>query len=97
MIDLVACYWTVAGPVEIHQGREWSLFDWQDRCDQAASVGFTGVGLWSADIVHQLEARTLPEMAKIFFDAGLKDIEIEFLQDFFMPEGSPGEEPSRTG
>lgn len=89
MIDLVACYWTVAGPVEIHQGREWSLFDWQDRCDQAARVGFSGVGLWSADIFHQLEVRTLPEMAKIFFDAGLRNIEIEFLQDFFMPAGSP--------
>lgn len=89
MIDLVACYWTVAGPVEIHHGREWSLFDWKDRCDQAARVGLSGVGLWSADIFHQLEVRTLPEMVKIFSDAGLKDIEIEFLQDFFMPEGSP--------
>jgi sugar phosphate isomerase/epimerase len=89
MIDLVACYWTVAGPVEIHYGREWSLFDWSDRCAQAAKVGFTGVGLWSADIEHQLETRSMSEMAKIFHDAGLKDIEIEFLQDFFMPEGSP--------
>jgi sugar phosphate isomerase/epimerase len=89
MIDLVACYWTVAGPVEIHHGREWSLFDWQDRCEQAARVGLSGVGLWSADIFHQLEVRTLSEMAKIFSDAGLVNIEIEFLQDFFMPEGSP--------
>jgi sugar phosphate isomerase/epimerase len=89
MIDLVACYWTVAGPVEIHHGREWSLFSWQDRCDQAARVGLSGIGLWSADIFHQLEVRTLPEMAKIFSDAGLRNTEIEFLQDFFMPEGSP--------
>ncbi len=89
MIDLVACYWTVAGPVEIHHGREWSLFDWRDRCDQAARVGLSGIGLWSADIFHQLELRTLPEIAKIFSDAGLIHTEIEFLQDFFMPEGSP--------
>jgi sugar phosphate isomerase/epimerase len=87
--DLVACYWTVAGPVEIHHGREWSTFDWRDRCDQAARVGFTGVGLWHADILHQLETGTLAEMAKIFHDAGLRDIEIEFLQDFFQPAGSP--------
>ena len=59
MTDLVACYWTVAGPVEIHSGREWSLFDWRDRCEQAARVGFTGLGLWHADILHQLETRTL--------------------------------------
>lgn len=49
-VDLVACYRTVAGPVGIHRGREWSLFDWRDRCAQAASVGFSGLGLWSADI-----------------------------------------------
>jgi sugar phosphate isomerase/epimerase len=89
MTDLVACYWTVAGPVDIHYGREWSTFDWRDRCDQAARVGFSGVGLWSADIEHQLAVRSIPEMAKIFRDAGLQDIEIEFAQDFFMPEGSP--------
>jgi sugar phosphate isomerase/epimerase len=89
MAALVACYWTVAGPVDIHYGREWSTFHWRDRCDQAARVGFSGVGLWSADIEHQLEVRTIPEMAKIFHDAGLQDIEIEFLQDFFRPEGSP--------
>lgn len=89
MTELVACYWTVAGPVEIHAGREWSLFDWRDRCAQAARVGFTGLGLWHADILHQLETRTLNEMVDIFRDAGLKHIEIEFLQDFFMPQGSP--------
>jgi sugar phosphate isomerase/epimerase len=89
MIDLVACYWTVAGPVEIHNGREWSTFEWQDRCAQAARVGYSGVGLWSADIEHQLEDRSMAEMARIFRDAGLKHIEIEFVQDFFMPDGSP--------
>lgn len=89
MNDLVACYWTVSGPVEIHYGREWSLFDWRDRCDQAAKVGFTGLGLWSADIDHQLQVRSIPEMAKIFADAGLKYTEMEFLQDFFLPDGTP--------
>jgi sugar phosphate isomerase/epimerase len=89
MPELVACYWTVAGPVEIHEGREWSLFDWRDRCEQAARVGFTGLGLWHADILHQLETRTLSEMVDIFRDAGLKHIEIELFQDFFMPQGSP--------
>jgi len=89
MTDLVACYWTVSGPVEIHFGREWSLWDWRDRCANAARVGFRGLGLWGADIAHQLETgRSLQEMVAIFRDAGLEWIEIEFLQDFFMPEGS---------
>ena len=33
--ELLALYWTVSGPVEVHAGREWSLFDLRDRCEQA--------------------------------------------------------------
>ena len=58
-IELLALYWTVAGPVEVHVGREWSLFDWRDRCAEAARAGFRGLGLWHADIEHQLETSTL--------------------------------------
>jgi len=89
MTDLVACYWTVAGPVDIHYGREWSTFDWRDRCAQAAEKGFTGVGLWMADIDHQLEQRSIAEMAEIFRDAGLKHLELEFIADFFREPGTP--------
>ena len=32
-IPLMALYWTVAGPVEIHAGREWSTFSWRERCE----------------------------------------------------------------
>ena len=52
----MALYWTVSGPVEVHAGREWSLFDWRDRCAEAAKVGFKGLGLWHADVSHQLES-----------------------------------------
>src|SRR5215472_2301800 len=87
--ELIALYWTVSGPVEVHIGREWSLFDWRDRCAQAARVGFRGIGLWHADIAHQLETRTLKEMHSIFTDSGLGFLEVEFLADFFVPAGEP--------
>jgi sugar phosphate isomerase/epimerase len=87
--ELMALYWTVSGPVDVHYGREWSLFDWRDRCEQAAGVGFAGIGLWHADVAHQLETRTLAEMKQIFDDAGLKHLEVEFLADFFVPSGEP--------
>jgi sugar phosphate isomerase/epimerase len=86
---LMATYWTVSGPVEVHTGREWSLFSWSDRCAEAAEVGFRGLGLWHADVAHQLETTTLTEMAKVFRDAGLEYLEVEFLWDFFVPEGEP--------
>jgi sugar phosphate isomerase/epimerase len=87
--ELMALYWTVSGPVEVHVGREWSLFDWGDRCAEAARVGFKGLGLWHADVSHQLETRTLDEIAKIFRDAGLQYLEVEFLADFFVAQGDP--------
>jgi sugar phosphate isomerase/epimerase len=87
--DLLALYWTVSGPVEVHFGREWSTFSWRDRCAEAAKVGFKGIGLWHADIEHQLETTTLQEMKRVFDDSGLDYIQLEFLQDFFVPEGDP--------
>ena len=58
-VELVGLYWTVSGPVEVHVGREWSLFDFRDRCAQAQRVGFSGIGIWHADLEHVLETRTL--------------------------------------
>jgi len=68
-IELLALYWTIAGPADVHVGREWSTFDWRDRCAEAARVGFEGIGLWHADIEHQLETRSLREIKQIFDDA----------------------------
>ena len=39
-VELLDLYWTSAGPVDVHVGREWSTFAWSDRCAQAARVGF---------------------------------------------------------
>jgi sugar phosphate isomerase/epimerase len=83
-IELLALYWTVSGPVDVHYGREWSLFEWRDRCEQAARTGFAGIGLWHADIERQLESRTLVEMKRIFDEAGLTYLELEFISDFFV-------------
>jgi sugar phosphate isomerase/epimerase len=88
-IPLMALYWTVAGPVEIHTGREWSLFCWRERCTEVAKGGFQGIGLWHADVSHQLESTTYPEMRKVFEDAGLQYLEVEFLWEFFVPPGQP--------
>jgi hypothetical protein len=87
-IELLALYWTVCGPAEVHVGREWSTFDWRDRCAQAARVGFAGIGLWHADIEHQLETSSLREMKQVFDDSGLQYLQVEFLADFFVDTAS---------
>lgn len=84
---LIGLYWTLSGPVEVHVGREWSLFDFPERCAEAAKVGFRGIGIWHADLEHQLEKRSLREMRQILDDNGLGPIELEFLQDWFLDAG----------
>jgi sugar phosphate isomerase/epimerase len=82
--DLIGLYWTLSGPVEVHVGREWSLFDFADRCAEAAKVGFRGIGLWHADLEHVLETYSLGEMATIMADHGLDLLELEFLMEWFL-------------
>jgi sugar phosphate isomerase/epimerase len=82
--ELIALYWTTSGPVEVHFGREWSLFDLRDRCEQAARVGFRGIGLWHADLEHVLESRTLRDVRSLLDEFGLDQLELEFLGDWFL-------------
>src|SRR4051794_19490394 len=98
--DLLCCYWTASGPVEVHVGREWSLFDFADRCAVAAKAGFRGIGLWHADLEHVLETHSLDEMARIMADNGLDLLELEFLMEWFLDpsderrgEGAPPRPP----
>jgi sugar phosphate isomerase/epimerase len=86
-VELANAYWTSAGPVEVHVGREWSQFDFADRCAEAAKAGFAGLGLWHADIEHQLESHSLREMRQMLDDNGLRLYELEFLMDWFLDEG----------
>ncbi len=83
-VDLLASYWTLAGPVDLHTGREWSLFDVADRVTAAANAGFRGLGLWHADLLHILRARGLHELRTILDDGGMAHVELEFLWDWFL-------------
>jgi sugar phosphate isomerase/epimerase len=83
-VELVGLYWTLSGPVEVHSGREWSLFDIRDRAAAARRVGFAGIGIWHADLEHILETRSLREVRQILDDHGLARLELEFLMDWFL-------------
>ena len=86
-VDLLGLYWTVSGPVEVHMGREWSLFSWADRCAEARKVGFSGLGIWHADLEHVLETQTLEDMKAAFDANGLRHLELEFLMEWFLDPG----------
>lgn len=67
-----------------HTDREYSTFDFQDRVRAMAKAGFTGIGLWHADLEHVLQQRTLPEMKQLLDDHGIQHVEVEFLGDWFL-------------
>ena len=92
-MELLGLYWTVSGPVEVHVGREWSLFSWAERCAEARAVGFSGLGIWHADLQHLLETQSLRELKQTFDDNGLAYLELEFLMDWFL---DPGDERRRA-
>ena len=95
--ELLGLYWTVSGSVEVHVGREWSLFDFRDRCEQAARVGMAGLGLWHADLEHVLETYTLTEMQELMEANGLRHLELEFLMEWFLdPDDERRRESDRT-
>ena len=85
-VELLGLYWTTSGPVEVHTGREWSLFDWADRCAEARTVGFSGLGIWHSDLRHVLETSSVREMKEVFDGHGLRYLELEFLMDWFLDE-----------
>lgn len=54
------------------------------RVESAARAGFTGFGIWHADLAHVLRARPLTEMKQILDDNGIEYLELEFLTDWFL-------------
>jgi len=82
-IDLLASYWTISCGLP-HTDKEYSPFDFRDRVESAARAGFTGFGIWHADLEHVLRTRTLGEMKQILDDNGIKHVELEFLTDWFL-------------
>lgn len=82
--QLLGSYWTFAGGAVPHTDKEFATFDFRDRAQALSKAGFTGMGLWHADLEKCLEKYTLKEMRSIFRDNGLKNVELEFLIDWFQ-------------
>jgi sugar phosphate isomerase/epimerase len=82
-IDLLASYWTISG-AEPHTDREFSPYDFRDRVEAAARAGFRGFGLWHADLDRVREKYGLVEMKRILADNGIRHLELEFLNDWFL-------------
>ena len=83
-VELIASYWTLAGRGEPHTDKEYSSFDFKERVEAAAKVGFKGIGIWDQDLDHVRKTRSLKEIKQILDDNGMKYVELEFLRDWFL-------------
>jgi sugar phosphate isomerase/epimerase len=86
-IDLLASYWTMATGGVPHTDHEYSSASFQQRVAAAARAGFTGFGLWHADLEHTLKTLSLRDMRRIFDDYGIRQIELEFINDWWFRDG----------
>src|SRR5579862_4902281 len=87
-VQLLASYWSIAGGAWPHSDHEYSVFSFEQRVAAAARAGFSGIGIWHADLEHTLESLSLRDMRKILDDHGIKHIELEFLVDWWFQEGA---------
>lgn len=83
-VELLGSYWTLSGAAIPHSDKEYSTFDFRDRVEAMSRAGFTGMGIWHADLEHTLKTRSYREMKQILDDNGITHIELEFINDWFV-------------
>jgi sugar phosphate isomerase/epimerase len=86
-VDLLASYWTMAAGAVPHTDHEYSTASFADRVAAASRAGFTGFGIWHADLENTLRSITLGDMRRILDDHGMRHIEVEFLSDWWLEAG----------
>lgn len=82
-VELLASYWTISA-AHPHTDREYSPFDFKDRVQSASKAGFKGFGIWHADLERVRRKYPLKEMKRILDDYGIRHVELEFLNDWFL-------------
>lgn len=81
-IDLIGCYWTLAGRYEFGEHDE-SPFDFRDRVEAAARAGYRGIGLKIADLRRVRAQYGYAGMRRLLADHDLPHVEVEALLDWF--------------
>lgn len=82
MTDLIACYWTLAGPLTFGPD-DHSAIDVRLRIEAAARAGYRGIGLKHADIMRSNARHGWPALRRLLADNALVHIEVEALGDWW--------------
>jgi sugar phosphate isomerase/epimerase len=81
-VDLIACYWTLAGPYEFgdHDHSPWDL---RERAAAARRAGYRGIGIKQADLRRTRDRYGYGGIRNLLEDQGLVHLELEVLMDWF--------------
>jgi len=81
--DLLATYWTLAGPIRPLAESEVSPWSLAERVEAAAQAGFRGIGLGHEDLMAWEARIGFAGIAKILDEYGIRHCEFEPLYDWW--------------
>jgi sugar phosphate isomerase/epimerase len=90
MADLVATAWTSAGNTSPKLAPATSPVPIAERIEAVAAAGFIGMGLIADDLAAIDASIGFAALRKLVEAAGLRHLEIELLERWWIPEGEPG-------
>jgi sugar phosphate isomerase/epimerase len=84
-LEIIGSFWTLAVGAD-PLGDQRCLHDFRTRAEVAAKAGFTGMGLWHADIIEIRKKYSFHEMKHILDANGIVNVEVEWLLDWFCTD-----------
>ncbi len=89
--DLLAACWTSAGACDARPDTpdDRSPLPIRRRVEAVAAAGFTGFGIRHGDLLRVEADPGFPAFRRMLDDHGLRILELEFLEGWFLPPGEP--------
>ncbi len=87
---MIAACWTSAGDVRPDRSPASSPIPIEDRIAAVAVAGFAGMGIVADDLAHIRADIGFDRLRKMLDRAGLKYVEIELLERWWIPQGHDG-------
>jgi sugar phosphate isomerase/epimerase len=84
-IQFLGSYWTLAVGAD-PTGDKLCQLDFRARVEAAAKAGFTAMGFWHTDLRANRQKLGFPEMKCILDGNGIREIEVEWLLDWFCTD-----------
>jgi sugar phosphate isomerase/epimerase len=89
--DLIAACWTAAGACDARPDTldDRSPLPIRRRVEAVAAAGFTGFGIRHGDLLRVEADPGFPAFRRMLDDHGLRILELEFLEGWFLPASDP--------